>query len=148
MTDDQKSFFLTDNFKFPVNSGYISSLYGIRKHPIRKKYLLHGGVDIAVPIRTPVYSSLDGFVLFAGINGGYGKVIVIKHKYGYTTWYGHLSQILVKKNQKIQAGMKIAYSGNTGVTTGPHLHFEIRKFNKRQNPLENLIFEHSNVKII
>jgi murein DD-endopeptidase MepM/ murein hydrolase activator NlpD len=105
----------------------VTSPYGNRFHPVLKKYKLHTGVDLGVPIGTPVYAMSDGVVLISGTNSAYGKMIVIDHGGGISSLYGHLSSLKVSVGDKVKKGQLIAKSGNTGYSTGPHLHFEIRK---------------------
>ncbi|ANX01901.1 peptidase M23 [Thermoclostridium stercorarium subsp. leptospartum DSM 9219] len=105
--------------------GFIESGFGNRLHPIYKKYHFHTGVDIAGEIGNPIYAAASGTVIAVGKNGGYGYMVDIDHGNGLVTRYAHCSKILVKKWQKVKAGEKIAEVGDTGVTTGPHLHFEI-----------------------
>jgi len=143
MSDEEKSYFLSKVFIYPLKTNKIvSSLYGLRKDPFTRRIRFHGGVDIATPSGTNVMATADGQVIYADWAPDYGILIVIKHKYGYTSWYGHLSKILVKKGEIVKQGQIIGLSGNTGRTTGPHLHFEIRRFNTRKNPFEVLDFSH------
>lgn len=118
-----------EDFIWPVKNR-ITSLYGGRWG--RK----HAGVDIASPMGTPVKAAKSGRVLLAkNTYGGYGRLVIIDHGDGITTRYAHNSKILVKKGQVVEQGDAIAKVGSTGHSTGPHLHFEIRKKNKPQNPL-------------
>lgn len=142
LSEEEKKYFFSNPFIMPLKGGRFTSIYGIRRDPFTYRWTFHGGVDLAVPMRTKVYASAPGTVIVSGWNGGYGKLVVIKHKYGYTTWYGHLSRPLVRKGQYVKQGQLIALSGNTGRSTGPHLHFEMRRFNRRKNPLEVLDFHH------
>jgi murein DD-endopeptidase MepM/ murein hydrolase activator NlpD len=114
--------------------GRISDGYGYRIHPVLKRRRLHKGVDIAAKTGTAVRASARGRVSFSGTMGGYGKLIIIDHVGGYETRYAHNSRLLVKQGQRVRQGQKIALVGNTGLTTGPHLHFEIRKHQKATNP--------------
>ncbi len=118
----------------PVLKGFISSPFGNRFHPVYHKYRHHDGVDISAPRGTSVYASADGTVRYAGINGGYGKMVILDHKYGYRTGYGHLQKIFVRKGQFVKRGEKIGEVGNTGISTGPHLHYEVRYHGKAINP--------------
>ncbi|MFW6016337.1 MAG: peptidoglycan DD-metalloendopeptidase family protein, partial [bacterium] len=122
------------NYIWPV-VGTLSSEYGWRIHPLSKSKDFHTGIDIAVPIGTPVYSVEDGIVVHSDWSGGYGKLIIIKHRNNTLSYYAHNHQTLVKKGEKVGQGKIIALSGNTGQSTGPHLHFEIRKNKKHLNPL-------------
>ncbi|MCS7184718.1 MAG: LysM peptidoglycan-binding domain-containing M23 family metallopeptidase [bacterium] len=111
---------------YPVSISYISSNFGMRRHPIFGDWRFHSGMDIPKPYGEPVRASRSGYVKFAGYNGGYGKLVILKHPDGYETWYGHLSKIYVKEGQYVLRGKVIGRVGDTGYTTGPHLHFEFR----------------------
>ena len=124
--------------KAPLNFRRISSFFSRgRKHPILKIYRPHHGVDYAAPNGTPVSVAGDGTVVFAGNKGQYGKLIIVKHRNGYKTYYGHLSKIAksVKSGTHAEQGQVIGYVGSTGLATGPHLHYEMRVSNKPVNPL-------------
>lgn len=94
----------------------------------------HKGLDIAVPFGSDVRSAAQGTVIFAGQKGGYGNCVIVSHGNGLATLYGHLSSVLVSPNQQIKVGEVIAKSGNTGRSTGPHLHYEVHKNNTPVNP--------------
>lgn len=113
---------------------YISSEYGWRKDPFTRKQSLHEGLDIGVWYNTPVLATADGTVKFAGRNGGYGVMVIIEHGFGFETRYAHLNKTLVKKGQKVKRGDRIALSGNSGRSSGPHLHYEVLINNIPQNP--------------
>jgi len=113
---------------------YISSEYGWRKDPFTNKQVIHEGLDIGVWYNTPVLATADGIVKYAANNGGYGLLVVIEHGYGYETRYGHLNKTLVKKGERVYKGDIIALSGNSGRSSGPHLHYEVRTNNIPQNP--------------
>ena len=131
----ERSLFLGSGFSFPIVKGKRSSGFGRRRNPFnRKKNQFHSGVDIACPIGSKVRAARHGKVVYTGTKGNYGRLIVLKHEHGYSTYYGHLSRILVKKGDTIRRGRLIAMSGNTGRTTGPHLHFEVRRKNSPINP--------------
>ncbi len=106
--------------------GRLSSRFGRRRSPWTGKSQFHSGIDIANRQGTPVYASGDGVVEFTGVKGGNGKTIVLKHGQGITTLYGHLSKIYVKKGDRVRKNQKIANLGNTGKSTNPHLHYEVR----------------------
>ena len=127
-------------FSNPLVAMSLTSSFGSRKHPVLKKVLNHAGVDLRAKTGTRVVSAREGTVTFAGRASGYGILIIIKHSDGYETRYAHLSQIDVKKGQKISQNQHIALSGATGRVSGPHLHFEIRKNGKIENPLTYLKF--------
>ncbi len=122
----------------PISGGRQSSGFGRRSAPTRGASTYHKGIDWATPTGTPVYASCGGKVSRAGWGSGYGYVVYIDHEDGRQTRYGHLSKILVKVGDTVKQGEKIALSGNTGVTTGPHLHFEILINGTQVNPLKYL----------
>lgn len=124
-------------FNWPV-SGKISSPYGWRNHPITNVRHFHGGIDIAAAQGTVVRAAAAGRVIRAEWMGDYGYGIVIDHGGGYTTWYGHNSQLLVKKGDVVAANQAIARVGSTGVSTGPHLDFRIKYNNQTVDPLKLL----------
>ncbi len=119
----------------PLKVYRITSRFGRRFHPILRKWRMHHGVDYAAPIGTPVFSVGEGVVKFAGWRGGYGKLIIIRHPKGFETRYGHLSSIAVKPGQHVNQGQFIGRVGSTGLSTGPHLHFEVRQHGRLLNPL-------------
>lgn len=112
----------------------VTSKYGYRPHPVTGRYQHHAGIDFRAAIGTRVYASKAGRVIFAGRRGGYGKIVGIEHEGNFTTWYGHLSRIRVKVGQTVSQGRVIGLSGNTGISTGPHLHFEIRYKGRSEKP--------------
>ncbi|SDN33770.1 Rod binding protein [Desulfonauticus submarinus] len=124
-----------DNFIWPVN-GRISSGFGWRLDPFTATRAWHSGVDIAVPIGTEVRACMSGKVVFAGEKSGYGNLVIIKHKNGIASYYAHNSKLLVEKGQFVRFGQKIALSGDSGRSTGPHLHFELRNGDIALNPLK------------
>jgi len=115
--------------------GLYTSGFGIRNDPFTGERGYHTGIDVAKNYGAPVYAAKEGIVTFAGWNGGYGKCVVIKHQFGFETLYGHLSTINVSTGQKVKAGQFIGRVGDSGRSTGPHLHFEVRKFGTPINPL-------------
>lgn len=122
-------------FTRPVG-GPVTSGFGYRKDPFnsRRRYF-HPAVDIAADMFTPVISTGDGKVIFAGRSGGYGNKIIIRHPYGYVSSYSHLAKMVVKKGDIVRKGQKIGEIGRTGNVTAAHLHFEIRKWRKAIDPL-------------
>ena len=120
--------------KSPMDYYYISSKYGYRKDPITKKKRFHPGIDLAGTWHEDVLAPADGTVFFAGNNGGYGKMVKIRHKYGIVTTYGHLQKILVKNGQNVTIGNRIGKMGTTGRSTGQHLHYEIWVNKKHVDP--------------
>ncbi len=124
--------------KSPLNYRRISSYFSRKRfHPILKKYRPHHGIDYAAPSGTPVTATGDGKVVYSGWKKGYGRFIVIKHNGTYSTAYGHLSRIAkrTKKGRYVKQGQVIGYVGSTGISTGPHLHYEFRVNDKSVNPL-------------
>lgn len=125
----------------PVNNiimpadGQLTSDFGYRIHPIYGTNLLHGGIDIGVESGTPVKAALPGVVKDTGYNSSAGNFVTLSHSGKVDTKYAHLSEIAVAKDETVSQGQTIAFSGNTGVSTGPHLHFEIRIGGVRINPL-------------
>ena len=122
----------------PVEFSYISSRYNLkRKHPVLNKIRAHTGVDYAAPTGTPVRSTSSGTVSFIGSKGGYGKLIEIKHSEDYSTRYAHLSEFnpRLSNGSKVEQGETIGYVGQTGLATGPHLHYEFRVGGNHTNPL-------------
>ncbi|PAF48186.1 peptidase M23 [Helicobacter sp. 12S02634-8] len=115
----------------------ISAGFGNRMHPILHILHKHTGLDFSTEINTPIYATADGVVDFAanGWNGGYGKLVKIAHSFGFKTYYAHLNTIAVKNGEFVKKGQIIAYSGNSGVSTGPHLHYEVRFLNQPLNPI-------------
>ena len=114
--------------------GKVTSNFGIRVHPIYHIPLFHAGIDFSVSEGTRVQATGDGIVAFSGYDKGYGQKITINHGYGYKTMYAHLSKSLVRQGQKVSRGEIIALSGNTGVSTGPHMHYEVHKNKATVNP--------------
>ncbi|ACL69852.1 peptidoglycan DD-metalloendopeptidase family protein [Halothermothrix orenii] len=125
------------HFIWPVQ-GRLTSEFGWRIHPIRKEKHFHTGIDIAVPIGSPVYAAEEGIVIYSGWKNGYGNLVIIKHRDNKLTYYAHNLRLLVKKGERVKQGRIIALSGNSGDSTGPHLHFEIRVGNRVVNPLQYL----------
>ena len=119
----------------------VTSKYGYRPHPVTGRYQMHEGIDFRAATGTRVYASRAGKVIFAGRKGGYGKVVGIEHADDFTTWYGHLSRIRVKNGQWVSQGKVIGLSGNTGISTGPHLHFEIRYKGRSEKPTQYLTIQ-------
>ena len=121
------SSFCETGYVYPLMSPKISSDYGKRYHPIRKIIKHHAGIDLAAPLEAPIRAISSGFVIFSGMHGGYGNLVVLMHKDGITSHYGHCQTLSVNVGEQIKAGSIIATVGDTGKVTGPHLHLEIRK---------------------
>ena len=121
----------------PIRGEYrITASWGSRLHPILRRTHSHTGIDFGMPIGTPIYAPADGVADFTstGYNGGYGIMVKLEHSFGFKTFYAHLSKIVVKRGDFVRRGQLIAYSGNSGRSTGPHLHYEIRYLGRDLNP--------------
>jgi len=118
---------------YPIR-GWITSPFGYRRSPFTGRREFHEGIDIAAPVGAPIRVPADGVAVFVGRNGGYGKVVVVDHGYGFSTRYGHCSKILVSVGDKVKRGQVIARVGNTGRSTAPHLHYEVRVGKVAVNP--------------
>jgi len=121
-------------FANPIPGAKLSSRFGHRTDPFNGRSAMHSGLDFKATTGTPVLATGDGVIVKAGRKGGYGKIVEVKHKDGFITRYAHLSRILVKNGQRVRLGQRIGKVGSTGRSTGPHLHYEIRKNNKAHNP--------------
>lgn len=113
--------------------GPVTSPFGMRTLGMNPD--LHSGVDLGVDIGTPVHAMAGGTVLLAGAKSGYGLAVVIDHGWGWTSLYGHLSAVDVHVGEDVRAGARVGSSGNSGISTGPHLHFEIRRFGHARDPV-------------
>jgi len=129
-----KKVFLRSALQYRRISSYFSKR---RLHPILRRYMPHHGVDYVAPVGAPVSAIGDGVVTFAGRKGAYGRLIYVKHKGGFQSGYGHLSRFAggIRKGVRVRQGQLIGYVGTTGRTTGPHLHFEMKRWGKFVNPL-------------
>ncbi len=128
-----------DMFKMPISAKFRwSSPYGSRIDPIAGVKSFHTGVDMACPTGTPIYASMSGKVITAGINRVYGNYVIIDHGNGYQTLYAHMSKIIATKGQWVSQGTRIGLVGSTGYSTGPHLHFTVYKNGKLINPMSVL----------
>jgi murein DD-endopeptidase MepM/ murein hydrolase activator NlpD len=122
---------------WPVNDGILTSRFGQRWHPIKKRYRLHAGIDIAAKLGTPIQAAASGEVIESRPSRGYGYILVIYHGDGLTTLYAHMygQTVKVKRGERVERGQVIAKVGNNGWSTGPHLHFEVHKNRSVVNPL-------------
>jgi len=120
----------------PIIYKGITSKFGYRIHPTLKKKVFHRGTDLKAKMKTPVYATADGVVEWSGYHkkSGYGKLIIIQHNYGFKTYFGHLNKVVIKSGKFVKKGDLIAYSGNSGMSSGPHLHYEVRFNEKAVNP--------------
>lgn len=114
----------------------VTSPYGERMHPIIGEEAFHRGVDLCVHYGSPILAPADGVVLYIGSKTAYGNMIVVLHGGGIATVYGHLWKFAVQPYERVQEGQLLGYTGNTGFSTGPHLHFEVRQDGEPTNPLE------------
>jgi hypothetical protein len=120
--------------------GTVTSFFGIRTDPVFEGTEKHCGVDIAAPLWSPVVSAAEGIVSYAGWNNRYGNLVIINHgKSGIQTVYAHLQKVIVRNNNHIMSGQRIGYIGSTGKSTGPHLHYEVRKNGTPVNPISYLL---------
>lgn len=115
-------------------AGRITSTYGMRRHPILGYVRMHAGIDFGAPYGSPIYAVADGTVTYAGRHGGHGNYVRIQHSGGLGTGYGHMSRIAVANGAHVRAGQVIGYVGSTGLSTGPHLHFEAYRNGRTINP--------------
>lgn len=120
----------------PLDSYQISSTYGKRRDPINEHWAMHYGLDLSSPLKSPVHATAPGVVTFAGWKGKYGKLVEVDHGAGIKTRYGHLDKVLVKKGQKVKFRDKVGLLGNTGRSTGAHLHYEVAFKGKTKNPMK------------
>ena len=119
--------------------GWLIRGYGYHTDPFTQKVKMHEGLDIAAPIGTPIVAPSDGLVKFTGKRAGFGLVLEIDHGYGFTTIYAHCQRIKVNQGDKVKRGDIIAYVGNTGKSTGPHLHYEVHVSQTPVNPVDYII---------
>ncbi|EIC21882.1 M23 family metallopeptidase [Thiorhodovibrio frisius] len=120
---------------WPLRSGgIVTSEFGDRRHPISGRRSMHTGIDISAKTGTPILAMADGLVIFAGRKHGYGNIVEIRHGNGLETWYAHNQENRVKEGDLVRRGEEIALLGSTGRSTGPHVHFEVRKNGTPVNP--------------
>jgi murein DD-endopeptidase MepM/ murein hydrolase activator NlpD len=123
-----------EGFSMPVSGARMTSNFGMRFHPILGFSRMHQGVDLAAPYGTPIVAASDGVVRFAGWHGGHGNFVQIAHAGGMGTGYGHMSRYVVRPGQSVRQGQLIGYVGSTGLSTGPHCHFEVYRGGQPINP--------------
>ena len=131
--DERRSLLASTPSTWPTH-GWVTSDFGVRLDPYTEERMMHRGLDIATPQGQTVFAPSDGTVVFAGYENGYGKVLMLDHGYGMSTRYGHLSAIFVKPGAHVKRGARVAAVGNTGRSTGPHLHYEVRVNGIAENP--------------
>jgi len=120
----------------PIEYKGVTSKYGYRIHPTLNRKELHRGLDMKAKMKTPVYATADGIVEYAGFHkrSGFGRLVILQHNYGFRTYFGHLNKIVIKSGRFVKKGDLIAYTGNSGMSSGPHLHYEIRFIQRAVNP--------------
>ena len=133
-TPIERAYFLNVLFRFPLPFGRLTSGYGTRDNPFTGDSEFHKGIDLAAPHGTEVFAARDGAVALVGVDSILGKMIIVNHEAGYQTIYGHLADIYVQLNDAVRSGMIIGSVGTTGYSTGPHLHFEIRRRGASRDP--------------
>lgn len=132
------------DMELPVENGVITSGVGLRVDPFGSgKLVFHRGIDIAVPVGTPVHAIRKGLVVFAGVRSGYGSTVIVEHANGDRTLYGHNSLVRVATGEVVESGAIVAFSGNTGRSTGPHVHFE--RLPSSRSVLEPVETEEANI---
>jgi len=120
----------------PVEYNGITSKFGYRVHPTLNRKEFHRGTDLKAQMNTPVYATADGVVEYSGYHkkSGFGNLVILHHNYGFKSYYGHLNKVVLKSGTFVKKGDLIAYSGNTGMSSGPHLHYEVRFISRVLNP--------------
>ena len=120
----------------PIKYMGITSKFGYRHHPTLKRREFHRGSDMKAKMKTPVYATADAIVEYAGYHkkSGYGRLVILKHNYGFKTLYGHLKKVVIKSGTFVKKGELIAYTGNSGMSSGPHLHYEVQFISRPVNP--------------
>lgn len=121
--------------RMPVSAAALTSGFGWRRHPVLGSYRAHRGVDLAAPMGTPIIATSDGTVRAAGWSGGYGLLVALDHGGGMQTRYGHMSRVNVVPGQRVRSGEVIGFVGSTGMSTGSHLHYEVRVNGEAVNPM-------------
>ncbi|MBN2719611.1 MAG: M23 family metallopeptidase [Proteobacteria bacterium] len=136
--EDQKSLLASTPSIWPVK-GWLTSSFGYRTSPFTGRREMHKGIDVATRTGTPIIAPADGIVVFSGREGGYGNMLLIDHGYGIMTRYGHCASLEVKKGDKVKRGDVVAKVGNTGRSTGPHLHYEVAVNGVAVNPMRYIL---------
>jgi murein DD-endopeptidase MepM/ murein hydrolase activator NlpD len=120
----------------PIEYKGITSKFGYRVHPTLNRKEFHRGLDMKASMNTPVYATADGIVEYAGHHkkSGFGNLVILQHNYGFRTYFGHLNKIVIKSGRFVKKGDLVAYTGNSGMSSGPHLHYELRFVQRAVNP--------------
>jgi len=134
----------------PVEYKGVTSKYGYRIHPTLNRKEFHRGLDMRASMKTPVYAAADGIVEYAGYHkkSGFGNLVILEHNYGFKSYYGHLNKVVVKYGKFVKKGTLIAYTGNSGMSSGPHLHYELRFLHRTINPFHFVKWNVQNYKAI
>ncbi|MGP1576070.1 MAG: LysM peptidoglycan-binding domain-containing M23 family metallopeptidase [Treponema sp.] len=130
-----RNFFLMSRYRFPLKTAVVTSPFGVRKSPFTGKKSYHAGIDLAAPSGSPIYACTSGQIIKIAYSNVYGNYIILRHDDGRESLYGHLSAVKSRLYQKVKSGTIIGNVGSTGMSTGPHLHFEIREQGKAKNPV-------------
>jgi murein DD-endopeptidase MepM/ murein hydrolase activator NlpD len=130
----ERIFFLNSGFRFPLRNYRLTSSFGMRQNPVTGTYRVHEGLDLAAPEGSDVFAARDGVVSETGYSPVYGNYIILRHGNNWTSLYGHLSKIETVLLQEVRSGSLIGRVGSTGQSTGPHLHFELRRDGRAQDP--------------
>lgn len=135
---------------WPLEDTLITGRYGMRKHPVTGSKMHHAGIDLRAKMNTPVYATADGVVEYAKYQSktGYGRLLLIRHNYGFKTVYSHLNKFAVKYGDFVKKGDLIAYTGNSGRSNGPHLHYEVRYIHRALNPVNFVKWDMQNYEAI
>ena len=122
---------------YPINNQGITDNFGWRRHPILKTREFHSGIDLKAKMGTKIFAPADGIINFSGYHkkSGYGIMIILDHNYGFKTLYGHLNKVVLKKGDMVRKGELIGYTGNTGLSNGPHLHYEVLYLQTARQPI-------------
>lgn len=120
----------------PIEYKGVTSKYGYRIHPTLDRKEFHRGLDMKAPMDTPVYATADGIVEYAGVHkrSGFGRLVILQHNYGFRSYFGHLNKIVIKSGKFVKKGDLVAYTGNSGMSSGPHLHYELRFIQRAVDP--------------
>ncbi len=134
----------------PVEYKGVTSSYGYRIHPTLNRKELHRGLDMKAKMNTPVYATADGIVEWSGFHkkSGFGNLVILQHNYGFRSYYGHLNKLVIRSGKFVKKGDLIAYTGNSGMSSGPHLHYELRFIQRAVNPYEFVKWSVNNYKTI
>ncbi|MDR0449991.1 MAG: M23 family metallopeptidase [Treponema sp.] len=130
----ERIFFLNSGFRFPLRTYRLTSSFGMRQNPLTGRYRVHEGLDLAAPEGTEVFAAREGVVIESGYNPVYGNYLILRHGDNWTSLYGHLSKTEIGLRQEVRSGSLIGRVGSTGQSTGPHLHFELRRNGRAQDP--------------